>query len=221
MHKIKVQEIGRSMVEMLGVLAIIGILSIVGVAGYQYAMDKHVANDVLHEANLRGHDVKAHYQEQKLPDMRVLGGYGKYTGTGKPISVLPNPSDFNWAEYPEKCESAEVCQAFDVAVRGLTQRQCELIMNSDWQMPDSTFVSLTGNDGVEDEANGDGEVAPITTISATNRLPRISGRMDPHMCDFGDDKADITVKFRFVTPYINFSEDTTSSGGTSGTLPDD
>ncbi|MBQ6854381.1 MAG: hypothetical protein IJO11_02935, partial [Alphaproteobacteria bacterium] len=221
MHKIKVQEIGRSMVEMLGVLAIIGILSIVGVAGYQYAMDKHVANDVLHEANLRGHDVKAHYQEQKLPDITVLGGYGKYTATGKPISVLPNPSDFNWAEYPEKCESAEVCQAFDVAVRGLTQRQCEIIMNSDWRMPDSTFVSLTGNDGVEDEANGDGEVAPIATTSATTRLPRISGRMDPRMCDFGDDEADITVKFRFVTPYINFAEDTTSSGGTSGTVPDD
>lgn len=40
-------ELGRSMVEMLGVLAIIGVLSVGGIAGYRYAMDKHVANEIL------------------------------------------------------------------------------------------------------------------------------------------------------------------------------
>ena len=35
----KANESGRSMVEMLGVLAIIGVLSVGGVAGYHYAMD--------------------------------------------------------------------------------------------------------------------------------------------------------------------------------------
>ncbi|MGN0920084.1 MAG: hypothetical protein ACI4OR_04965, partial [Alphaproteobacteria bacterium] len=33
-------ESGRSMVEMLGVLAIMGILSVVGIAGFKNAMDK-------------------------------------------------------------------------------------------------------------------------------------------------------------------------------------
>ena len=37
MRKIK-SQLGRSMVEMLGVLAIIGVLSIGGVTGYRYAM---------------------------------------------------------------------------------------------------------------------------------------------------------------------------------------
>ena len=32
------KEFGRSMVEMLGVLAIIGVLSVGGIAGYRYAM---------------------------------------------------------------------------------------------------------------------------------------------------------------------------------------
>ena len=40
-------ESGRSMVEMLGVLAIIGVLSIGGIAGYTYAMNKSKANDIL------------------------------------------------------------------------------------------------------------------------------------------------------------------------------
>ncbi len=38
------QESGRSMIEMLGVLAIIGVLSIGGIAGYSKAMEKHKLN---------------------------------------------------------------------------------------------------------------------------------------------------------------------------------
>ena len=39
-------EQGRSMVEMLGVLAIIGVLSVGGIAGYTTAMNKYRANEV-------------------------------------------------------------------------------------------------------------------------------------------------------------------------------
>ena len=42
----KLQQ-GRSMIEMLGVLAIIGVLSIGGLAGYTMAMNRHRANTVL------------------------------------------------------------------------------------------------------------------------------------------------------------------------------
>ena len=41
-------ELGRSMVEMLGVLAIIGVLSIVGIQGYKRAMLKNKANELMH-----------------------------------------------------------------------------------------------------------------------------------------------------------------------------
>ena len=40
-------ESGRSMIEMLGVLAIIGVLSIGGLAGYTMAMNRHRANQIL------------------------------------------------------------------------------------------------------------------------------------------------------------------------------
>ena len=36
-------DTGRSMVEMLGTLAIIGVLSIAGIAGYRYALTKYKA----------------------------------------------------------------------------------------------------------------------------------------------------------------------------------
>ena len=43
MKNLKSQS-GRSMVEMLGVLAIIGVLSIGGIAGYTMAMNRYRAN---------------------------------------------------------------------------------------------------------------------------------------------------------------------------------
>ncbi|MBE6455509.1 MAG: hypothetical protein E7014_03565 [Alphaproteobacteria bacterium] len=53
--RIKLNEHGRSMVEILGVLAIIGILSIGGMAGYQYAYSSYQAGqiqDVVSKAKL-------------------------------------------------------------------------------------------------------------------------------------------------------------------------
>ena len=44
-------ESGRSMVEMLGVLAIIGVLSIGGIAGYTLSMRRYRANQVLDAIN--------------------------------------------------------------------------------------------------------------------------------------------------------------------------
>ena len=42
----ELNESGRSMVEMLGVLAIIGVLSVGGIAGYTQAMKKYRANEI-------------------------------------------------------------------------------------------------------------------------------------------------------------------------------
>ena len=51
--KSNLNESGRSMVEMLGVLAIIGVLSVMGIAGYRSAMTKMRSNELLNEASVR------------------------------------------------------------------------------------------------------------------------------------------------------------------------
>ena len=48
--KKNLMEFGRSMVEMLGVLAIIGVLSIVGIQGYKKAMIRNYANEAMSSA---------------------------------------------------------------------------------------------------------------------------------------------------------------------------
>ncbi len=47
----KKQESGRSMVEMLGVLAIIGVLSVGGIAGYMLSMNRFRANNLIDKAS--------------------------------------------------------------------------------------------------------------------------------------------------------------------------
>lgn len=48
----KRNEVGRSMVEMLGVLAIIGILSVTGIYGYTVAMRQYQANEIAQTASM-------------------------------------------------------------------------------------------------------------------------------------------------------------------------
>ena len=83
----KINELGRSMVEILGVLAVIGVLSFGGIQGYKYAMDKHRANDIVNEVNMRATDIWHLYQdgEKELPDSPdedAFPEYGEMTQTG-------------------------------------------------------------------------------------------------------------------------------------------
>ena len=74
----KTQESGRSMVEMLGVLAIIGVLSIGGIAGYTMAMNRYRANEIIDMANK--YAALAFSGNQTLL-ARNGYGYAEYTST--------------------------------------------------------------------------------------------------------------------------------------------
>ena len=56
------QEHGRSMTEMLGVLAVLGVLSIGGVQGYRYAMNKYTANQLTNELNIINFQIASYLQ---------------------------------------------------------------------------------------------------------------------------------------------------------------
>ena len=48
-NKNNTEQIGRSMIEMLGVLAIIGVLSVGGIAGYSKAMERYRVNETINQ----------------------------------------------------------------------------------------------------------------------------------------------------------------------------
>ena len=59
---------GRSMIEMLGVLAIIGVLSVGGIAGYSKAMMKYRINKTIEQITLIAGNVRAFWGPQKNYD---------------------------------------------------------------------------------------------------------------------------------------------------------
>ena len=74
-------ESGRSMVEMLGVLAIIGVLSVGGIAGYSLSMRRHRANGVADTVAKYALVAYGHCQ-QKLLNSDVTG-----TGSCKAANI--------------------------------------------------------------------------------------------------------------------------------------
>lgn len=78
---------GRSMIEMLGVLAIIGVLSVGGLAGYSKAMQKFKINKMIDEYNNVAFSLVENYQN-------LLKSYG--TVTEKNTELYTEASDLRW-----------------------------------------------------------------------------------------------------------------------------
>ncbi|MBR4927091.1 MAG: hypothetical protein IKY98_02060 [Alphaproteobacteria bacterium] len=116
---------GRSMVEMLGTLAIIGVLSIGGIMGYSYAVDKYHANQIMNDVNLRGIDL---------------------------IAQASRGGDFSLAEWPTKTSGdldigLEVDEATNtteggIYVKDVEKRICEII--ADDLLPEEVELVIDG-----------------------------------------------------------------------------
>ncbi|MBQ8671375.1 MAG: hypothetical protein IJ525_02510 [Alphaproteobacteria bacterium] len=62
--EIKNNQSGRSMIEMLGVLAIIGVLSVGGIAGYSKAMQKYRINKTIEQITLIAGNIRSFFASQ-------------------------------------------------------------------------------------------------------------------------------------------------------------
>ena len=124
MTEIKMEN-GRSMVEMLSVLAVAGVLSIGGVAGYRYAIDKMNANDIINEVKKRAVTAS---QQRILGQNINLSEYGD-NGRIKGIHAVTATNDY-----------AGDKGFFALTVSNVPQRVCDEILKQDWAMPVETAV---------------------------------------------------------------------------------
>jgi len=83
---------GRSMVEMLGVLAIIGVLSVGGIAGYTVAMNRYRANQILDMASKTA--VIAQTMNAGAGGTACTGGVANCTSTGLAWTELAGVGTF-------------------------------------------------------------------------------------------------------------------------------
>lgn len=80
----KIMETGRSMIEMLGVLAIIGVLSVSGIAGYSKAMEKFKINKAIEEYSNLIFGIIEH-----LPDLKKQERGTVFNAFLKDINLIP------------------------------------------------------------------------------------------------------------------------------------
>ena len=98
----RMSESGRSMVEMLGTLAIIGVLSVGAIAGYSYGMDKYRANTIMNDVMLRAVDVIAQFD--RTGDAN-LDGWPTTTAGGYTIGLENETIGIQVDNVPERiCE---------------------------------------------------------------------------------------------------------------------
>ncbi len=140
----RVNESGRSMIEMLGVLAIIGVLSVGGIAGYSKAMNKFKTNKVADNVSMIVANVKTLYAQQNtytglnngtavsmgvIPD--ELGTI--YSGSGDTATATLTNA-FNGRVYVEKSDSTDTNdgKAFIIEFNSLSREACITLATNDW-----------------------------------------------------------------------------------------
>ena len=126
----KFKETGRSMVEMLGVLAVIGVLSVSGIWGYKFAMNKYIANETINELNIRASAI-SHHMEQYIENNYagdIPMEMGPVMRMGYPITARMHPQ---YVDY------------FEMFVSEVPSEICKLLLQSQWQAPYSIFIGTT------------------------------------------------------------------------------
>jgi len=138
-------ENGRSMVEMLGVLAIIGVLSAGGLAGYSKAMFKHKLNSTMDQitmlvtnirtmygtqGNYNGLDELAAYKLGIIPETMVATKTGSSSVTAVTLSS-PFKGSVAIATSTTKSEGT-AGTAFTVTYYGLPKEACLALATADF-----------------------------------------------------------------------------------------
>ena len=144
-------EYGRSMVEMLGVLAVIGVLSVAGMMGYRYAMTMYRANETVHEINLRAYAIApiADNNTTDPENPEIVMEMGEYTSLGYPIAAY-------WLEDPKY---------FEIEVQNVPVAECKMILRTEWALPIIMKVGDLAYDGNTSICDGLTEVGEPTTTA--------------------------------------------------------
>ena len=129
---------GRSMIEMLGVLAIVGVLSVGGIAGYSKAMTKFKINKTIDQVTHIATNVRTLYAQQTtysglnavnaiemgvVPD--GLGSIANWVGYADYISGNPFGGGVNvYGDWSDR--------SFNIAYTGLPEEACIALATYDW-----------------------------------------------------------------------------------------
>ena len=153
MNKIKSEQSGRSMVEMLGVLAIIGVLSVGGIAGYSKAMAKFKLSKAMDQVSTIVTNLRTLYSSQ--PNYKGLTTSVAIKAGAIPTEMLngvsPTSATAIYNAYGGKVlisadnTSLRNQRSFSIALGGLGKEACVALSTADWgNESGSGFVGVIG-----------------------------------------------------------------------------
>ena len=133
-HDKRGSESGRTLVEMLGVLAIVGLLTIIGIAGFKIAMNKAKANNLVADMNRLAHIVV----------MDKFSGYSE-EAIERAVTEHNEKTEYQ-AEYEYRTP-----QVFAIKTKNKIDRDiCQQLANLGWQLPLATYLNKVKVEGTFD-----------------------------------------------------------------------
>ncbi len=188
-----INENGRSMVEMLGVLAIIGVLSVGGIAGYSKAMNKYKINKTNDQLSMLIANIRTLFASQSdysglnngtaikygvVPnDMYTTASNGTYASN----YTISNPFAGDVEIAVSGSDAGHTTHAFTVTYENIPQEACVNIMTSDWgsgQGSGLIAIAVAGADSGDPTTPALGNVfvgADGTKASATGAIATPGG----------------------------------------------
>jgi len=136
----KNEQSGRSMVEMLGVLAIIGVLSIGGISGYSKAMAKYRVNKTLDQISMLVMNIRSLFSasvdytglnDQTAIQMGIIPRDMLPSGTTE-TTATQIMNAYQGGVFLATGSSGGAGRSFTVQYSGLTREACVAIATADW-----------------------------------------------------------------------------------------
>ena len=166
---INTNQNGRSMIEMLGVLAIIGVLSVGGIAGYSKAMEKMKINKTMQQISTIAANVHTLY-----------AGQGNYEGLDTNVAynagIIP---DEMWKYgaahnvWGERVEVREISlwdyknpKEFYISMKLSSDFACTAILSHDWGVAGENVILNVYTEGVKQKDFY--ALAPLSVAKATD-----------------------------------------------------
>lgn len=151
----KINESGRSMIEMLGVLAIVGVLSVGGIAGYSRAMSKFRENKTVDMVSHIAANTRILYGSQKsykglndsIAEKAKLfpeGNNANPFGGSNPVSIKSATRGTAIAENAEDTSGDE--KAFVIVVPDVPVESCINLLTIDWGTGTGGGIIAIGTD---------------------------------------------------------------------------
>ena len=141
----RVNEQGRSMIEMLGVLAIVGVLSVGGIAGYSKAMNKFKTNKISDQVQMISTNIRTLFSSQRTYEglsngTAVQAGlipgemYDQASASGTIASNFKLTNAFGGGVYVDSAAQSSTSDemAFTITFDGIPQSSCVSIATTDW-----------------------------------------------------------------------------------------